>query len=81
MCIRDRIIDHHRIGSLETSGPIYFSNQPVGCTATIITQMYDENGVAIRPQIADAVVVDDLQDLSLVEALHGLGGLVVIRCV
>ena len=38
------IIDHHRIGSLETSGPVYFRNQPVGCTATIITQMYDENG-------------------------------------
>ena len=34
------IIDHHRIGSLETSGPVYFRNQPVGCTATIITQMY-----------------------------------------
>jgi len=32
------IIDHHRIGSLETSGPVYFRNQPVGCTATIITQ-------------------------------------------
>ena len=46
------IIDHHRIGSLETSGPVYFRNQPVGCTATIITQMYDENGVEIRPQIA-----------------------------
>ena len=37
------IIDHHRIGSLETSGPVYFRNQPVGCTATIITQMYDES--------------------------------------
>lgn len=46
------IIDHHRIGSLETSGPVYFRNQPVGCTATIITQMYDENGVEIRPRIA-----------------------------
>ena len=46
------IIDHHRIGSLETSGPVYFRNQPVGCTATIITQMYDENGVDIPPQIA-----------------------------
>ena len=38
------IIDHHRIGSLETSGPVYFRNQPVGCTATIVTQMYDETG-------------------------------------
>ena len=46
------IIDHHRIGSLETSGPVYFRNQPVGCTATIVTQMYDENGVEIPPQTA-----------------------------
>ena len=46
------IIDHHRIGSLETAGPVYFRNQPVGCTATIVTQMYDEQGVEIRPQIA-----------------------------
>ena len=36
------IIDHHRIDSVETSGPIYFRNQPLGCTATIITQMYHE---------------------------------------
>ena len=48
------IIDHHRIGSLETDGPVYFRNQPVGCTATIITQMYDENGVEIEPKIAGA---------------------------
>ena len=46
------IIDHHRIGSLETSGPVYFRNQPVGCTATIITQMYDENGVEIPQKTA-----------------------------
>ena len=46
------IIDHHRIGSLETSGPVYFRNQPVGCTATIVTQMYDENGVEIPQQTA-----------------------------
>ena len=56
------IIDHHRIGSLETSGPVYFRNQPVGCTATIITQMYDENGVEIRPQIAGLLLAAILSD-------------------
>ena len=56
------IIDHHRIGSLETSGPGYFRNQPVGCTATIITQMYDENGVEIRPQIAGLLLAAILSD-------------------
>ena len=56
------IIDHHRIGSLETSGPVYFRNQPVGCTATIIAQMYDENGVEIRPQIAGLLLAAILSD-------------------
>ena len=56
------IIDHHRIGRLETSGPVYFRNQPVGCTATIITQMYDENGVDIPPQIAGLLLAAILSD-------------------
>ena len=56
------IIDHHRIGSLETSGPVYFRNQPVGCTATIITQMYDENGVDIPPQLAGLLLAAILSD-------------------
>ena len=56
------IIDHHRLGNMETVGPVYFRNQPVGCTATIITQMYDEEGVEITPQIAGllcAAIVSD----------------------
>lgn len=56
------IIDHHRIGSLETSGPVYFRNQPVGCTATIVTQMYDENGMEIPPQIAGLLLAAILSD-------------------
>ena len=58
------IIDHHRLGSLETINPVYFRNQPVGCTATIIYQMYQENGVEIPPQIAgllcSAIISDTL---------------------
>ena len=56
------IIDHHRIGSLETSGPVYFRNQPVGCTATIITQMYDEHGVEIPAQTAGLLLAAILSD-------------------
>ncbi|MGN0706751.1 MAG: putative manganese-dependent inorganic diphosphatase [Faecalibacterium sp.] len=56
------IIDHHRIGSLQTSGPVYFRNQPVGCTATIVTQMYEENGVEIRLQIAGLLLSAILSD-------------------
>ena len=58
------IIDHHRLGSIETMGPVYFRNQPVGCTATIVTQMYEENGVEITPSVAgllcSAIISDTL---------------------
>lgn len=58
------IIDHHRLGNIETVGPVFFRNQPVGCTATIITQMYEEEGVEITPMIAgllcSAIVSDTL---------------------
>lgn len=56
------IIDHHRIGSLETVGPVYFRNQPVGCTATIVTQMYHENGVEITKPIAGLLCSAILSD-------------------
>lgn len=42
------IIDHHRIGSLETMAPVYFRNEPVGCTATIIYSIYKEKASRFR---------------------------------
>ncbi len=58
------IIDHHRLGTIETMTPVFFRNQPLGCTATIIYQMYQENGVKIKPQIAgllcSAIISDTL---------------------
>lgn len=56
------VIDHHKIGDLETMGPIYFRNQPVGCTATIVTQMYREQGVEIEKTIAGLLVSAILSD-------------------
>ena len=79
------IIDHHRIDSVETSGPIYFRNQPLGCTATIITGMYHEHNVPIEPKIAgllcSAILSDTLMfrsptctmlDKAAAEALAGI---------
>ncbi len=58
------VIDHHKIGSIETIAPVYFRNQPVGCTATIVYQMYCENEVEIEPNIAgllcSAIISDTL---------------------
>lgn len=58
------IIDHHRLSSIETMGPVFFRNQPVGCTATIIYQMYQENQIEIEPVMAgllcSAIISDTL---------------------
>ena len=57
------IIDHHRLGSgLQTSAPVYFRNQPVGCTATIIYQMYQESGVKPPREIAGLMCSAILSD-------------------
>ena len=58
------IIDNHRLGDIETVSPITFRNQPVGCTATIINQMYEENEIEVPREIAGllcgAIISDTL---------------------
>lgn len=58
------IIDHHRLNSIQTIGPVVFRNQPVGCTATIIYQMYQEYNKSVNPVIAgllcSAIISDTL---------------------
>lgn len=59
------IIDHHRLGSLETNLPVFFRNQPVGCTSTIIYQMYQENNVEIPADIAGLMCAAIISDTLL----------------
>lgn len=59
------IIDHHRIDALETNSPIFFRNQPLGCTATIIAQLYNENKVQIDQQTAGLLCSAILSDTLL----------------
>ncbi len=56
------IIDHHRIGSIETEGPAYFRNMPVGCTCTIVYMMYRENDVEIPKDVAGLMLSAILSD-------------------
>ena len=76
------IIDHHRLGSMETALPVFFRNQPVGCTGTIIYDLYQENNVEVDKKIAgllcSAIISDTLMfrsptctplDKSVAEAL------------
>lgn len=59
------IIDHHRLGTVETMSPVFFRNQPLGCTATIIYQMYNEAGVEIDRKIAGLLCSAILSDTLL----------------
>ena len=56
------IIDHHKLGSLETMVPISFRNQPVGCTATILYEMYGEQKLEISPSIAGLLCAAIISD-------------------
>ena len=56
------IIDHHRLGSLQTMAPVYFRNQPVGCTATIMYQIYQEKQLEISPEIAGLLCAAIISD-------------------
>ncbi|HWQ78753.1 MAG TPA: putative manganese-dependent inorganic diphosphatase [Anaerovoracaceae bacterium] len=82
------IIDHHRLGNLETISPVFFRNQPVGCTATIVYQMYLENRAEIKPGVAGllctAIITDTLMfrsptctedDRKAAEALAAIAGI------
>lgn len=56
------ILDHHRLSSIETMGPVFFRNQPVGCTATIVYQMYQENQIPVSPTIAGLLCAAIISD-------------------
>ncbi|MCI8786683.1 MAG: putative manganese-dependent inorganic diphosphatase [Eubacterium sp.] len=56
------IIDHHRLGSLETISPVFFRNQPLGCTSTIIFQMYQEKDVEISKKTAGILCAAIISD-------------------
>ena len=56
------IIDHHRLRTIETAGPVFFRNQPLGSTCTIIYLMYKEYGVEINKTIAGLLLAAILSD-------------------
>lgn len=59
------IIDHHRLGDIQTLNPVYFRNEPVGSTATIITSLFKNEGINIPEKIAGllcaAIISDTLK--------------------
>lgn len=59
------IVDHHRLGGIETSEPIFTYQEPVGCTATIIAGLYWQNQVEISSQIAGLLLSAIISDTVL----------------
>ncbi|OHX55270.1 manganese-dependent inorganic pyrophosphatase [Planococcus salinarum] len=81
------VIDHHRIANFETTDPLFFRAEPVGCTTTILLKLYKENGVEIPANIAglmlSAIISDSLlfksptcteQDVRAARELAGIAG-------
>jgi manganese-dependent inorganic pyrophosphatase len=81
------VIDHHRIANFETSDPLYYRAEPVGCTATILNKLFKEHGVSIPKNIAglmlSAIVSDSLlfksptctdEDVQAAKELEAIAG-------
>ncbi|MFE4569576.1 manganese-dependent inorganic pyrophosphatase [Paenibacillus chitinolyticus] len=62
------VIDHHRIANFETSGPLYYRAEPVGCTATILNKLYKENGKSVPASIAGLMVSAIISDTLLLKS-------------
>ncbi|MFT4309421.1 MAG: manganese-dependent inorganic pyrophosphatase [Candidatus Woesearchaeota archaeon] len=56
------IIDHHKIGDIRTTNPILFINAPIGCTATIIYELYNYHGIAIPDNVKGLLLSAILSD-------------------
>lgn len=62
------IVDHHRVGDVQTTGPILFLNMPVGSTATIVALRYEELGITIPENIAGILLSAVLTDTVLLKS-------------
>lgn len=62
------VIDHHRIANFETTAPLYYRCEPVGCTATIVLKMYGEKGIPVSPPVAGLMLSAILSDTLLLKS-------------
>lgn len=62
------VIDHHRIANFETSNPLYYRAEPVGCTATILNKMFKEKSVSIPKNAAGLMLSAIISDTLLLKS-------------
>lgn len=64
----DTVVDHHRINNFETSEPLFYYAQPVGCTSTILFELYKSNNIEIKPKIAGLMLSAIISDTLLLKS-------------
>ena len=62
------VLDHHRIGSFQTLHPILFVVEPVGCTNTLVAELYLKNGVEPEPPYAGIMLSAILSDTVIMKS-------------
>lgn len=59
------VVDHHKVGDVQTMGPIHFIIEPVGCTSTIISKLYKTHGLTPEPAYAGLMLSAIISDTVL----------------
>lgn len=62
------VVDHHRISNFNTANPLYYRAEPVGCTSTILWEMYNEKGIAIPTKLAGLMLSAIISDTLLLKS-------------
>lgn len=62
------VVDHHRICDFQTSEPLYYRAEPVGCTCTILYKLYKENNIEIDKTIASLMMSAIISDTLLLKS-------------
>lgn len=64
----DTVVDHHRINNFQTSEPLFYYAQPVGCTSTLLFELYTLNNVEIEPKMAGLMLSAIISDTLLLKS-------------
>ena len=64
----EAVVDHHRINNFQTAEPLYYYAQPVGCTSTIIYELYTMNNITIEPKFAGLMLSAIISDTLLLKS-------------
>ena len=64
----EAVVDHHRINNFKTSEPLFYYAQPVGCTSTVLFELYNTNNIKIEPQIAGLMLSAIISDTLLLKS-------------